>query len=127
MTRILTYIKESDYKDFAINESAFDRIYQLLGTDPNDDTLSCILTDPLDNGMYIGILSSDEYSKDIKYNTEVIHNYIYMLNRLANVNAIRNSLHNIFSWIPGERVLLPEFGSNLRKLLYEGITDYNVE
>ena len=50
-----------------------------------------------------------------------------MISRLVNVNAIKNSLDNIFSWTPGERVLLPEFGTNLRKLLYEGITDFNVE
>ena len=46
---------------------------------------------------------------------------------LADVNAVRNSLHQIFTWVPGERILLPECGSNLRLLLYEGITDYNVE
>ena len=36
-------------------------------------------------------------------------------------------MHNIFTWIPGERILNPEFGSNLRQYLYEGITDYNTE
>ena len=51
----------------------------------------------------------------------------YVINNLKDVVAIQNSLHNIFTWIPGERILLPEFGSNLRKLLYEGITDFNVE
>ena len=51
----------------------------------------------------------------------------FTIDRLVNVNAIRNSLDNIFSWTPGERVLNPEFGTNLRKLLYEGITDFNVE
>ena len=50
-----------------------------------------------------------------------------MISRLVNVNAIKNSLDHIFSGTPGERVLLPEFGTNLRKLLYEGITDFNVE
>ena len=49
------------------------------------------------------------------------------LQKLVNVNAIKNSIHNIFSWTPGERILNPEFGSNLRKLLYEGITDFNQE
>ena len=49
------------------------------------------------------------------------------IDKLVNVNAIRNSLDNIFSWTPGERILNPEFGTNLRKLLYEGITDFNVE
>ena len=51
----------------------------------------------------------------------------FSIGKLVNVNAIRNSLDNIFSWTPGERVLNPEFGTNLRKLLYEGITDFNVE
>lgn len=49
------------------------------------------------------------------------------IDKLVNVNAIKNSLHNIFSWTPGERILNPEFGSKLRKLLYEGITDFNQE
>ena len=51
----------------------------------------------------------------------------WKVDKLVNVNAIRNSLHQIFTWIPGERILNPEFGSNLRKLLYEGITQFNVE
>ena len=53
--------------------------------------------------------------------------YYNKVDKLVNVNAIKNSLHNIFSWTPGERILNPEFGSNLRKLLYEGITDFNQE
>lgn len=47
--------------------------------------------------------------------------------RSANVRAVRNSLRNIFTWIPGERVLLPEFGSKLHTLLYEGITPLTEE
>lgn len=53
--------------------------------------------------------------------------YSNYVDRLVNVNAVKNSLHNIFTWIPGERVLNPEFGSMLRKFLYEGITDFNQE
>ena len=44
------------------------------------------------------------------------------VNKSINVQAIKNSMHNIFTWIPGERILLPEFGSRLYMLLYEGIT-----
>lgn len=47
--------------------------------------------------------------------------------RSVNVRAVRNSLRNIFTWIPGERVLLPEFGSKLHTLLYEGITPVTEE
>ena len=46
----------------------------------------------------------------------------YKVEKSLNVKAIFNSLRNIFTWIPGERILLPEFGSRLRSLLYEGIT-----
>jgi len=46
----------------------------------------------------------------------------YKIDRLINVKAVQNSLANLFSWIPGERVILPEYGSNLRKMLYRGIT-----
>ena len=45
----------------------------------------------------------------------------------VNVQAVRNSLRNIFTWIPGERILLPEFGSQLKMLLYEGITPLTEE
>ncbi len=51
----------------------------------------------------------------------------YKLAKLVNVKAIYNSLHNIFTWNPGERILDPEFGSKLKTYLYEGITDFNVE
>lgn len=49
------------------------------------------------------------------------------LEKEVNVRAVFNSLNNIFSWIPGERILNPEFGSKLRIYLYEGITPENKE
>lgn len=52
---------------------------------------------------------------------------LFKLNSNINVKAVQNSLDNIFSWIPGERILNPEFGNNLYKYLYEGITSYNEE
>ena len=30
-------------------------------------------------------------------------------------------MKNIFTWIPGERILNPEFGSRLKQYLYQGI------
>lgn len=51
----------------------------------------------------------------------------YRIDKKVDVRAVQGSIHNIFTWIPGERILNPEFGSNLRKLLYEGITQFNVE
>lgn len=49
------------------------------------------------------------------------------VSKSVNVYAVKNSMRNIFTWIPGERILLPEFGSNLRSLLYEGITPLTEE
>ena len=51
----------------------------------------------------------------------------FKISKDVNVKAVFNSLHNIFTWIPGENILIPDFGSRLRKMLYEQITDYNVE
>ena len=51
----------------------------------------------------------------------------YTVKQLIDINAVANSLNNIFSWTPGERVLDPEFGTNLRKVLFEGITAQNSE
>ena len=51
----------------------------------------------------------------------------YRIEKNINVKAVQESLHNIFTWIPGERILNPEFGSNLYRYLYAGITDFNTE
>lgn len=52
---------------------------------------------------------------------------LYKVEKSINVKAIFNSLRNIFTWLPGERILLPEFGSKLKSLLYEGITPQTEE
>lgn len=37
-------------------------------------------------------------------------------------NAIKNSLKNILATIPGERFLIPEFGTNLKQYLFSPVT-----
>lgn len=37
------------------------------------------------------------------------------------LSAIKNSIRNIFSWRPGERILNPEFGNTLYEYLYAPI------
>ena len=51
-------------------------------------------------------------------------NYIQ---NLKDVEAVRNAMVNIFTWIPGQRVLDPEFGNLIRGQLYEGITEFTSE
>ena len=40
-------------------------------------------------------------------------------------NAIRNSITNIFLTAPGEKILSPEFGLDLRRHLFEPINEFN--
>lgn len=47
----------------------------------------------------------------------------YKLSKLVNVDAVYNSLRNIFTWQPGERILDPVFGTRLREYLYQGLTE----
>lgn len=51
----------------------------------------------------------------------------YKIAKNINVKAVQQSIHNIFSWLPGERIINPEFGTNLRRFLYEGITSATEE
>ena len=39
------------------------------------------------------------------------------------LNAIRNSLKNLFNTVPGERFLLPEYGSDVRRHVFEPVTE----
>ncbi len=45
----------------------------------------------------------------------------WRVSKLVNVKAVQSSLNNIFTWLPGERILNPEFGSRLKQYLYQGI------
>lgn len=39
------------------------------------------------------------------------------------IEAIQQGIRNIFNWSKGERILIPDFGSNLKIYLHEGITE----
>ena len=41
--------------------------------------------------------------------------------------AIKNSLINIFNTVPGERFLIPEFGSNLKAYLFQPVTKFTAD
>lgn len=72
-----------------------------------------------ENGHYIVLTT---FQKE-----QIVYKNLFKLAKNINVKAVQNSLDNIFSWTPGERILNPEFGNNLYKYLYEGITSYNEE
>lgn len=51
----------------------------------------------------------------------------YKVAKKKDVDAVKGAVRNIFSWNPGERIIEPDFGNTIRRLLYEGITKYNSE
>ena len=61
-----------------------------------------------------------EVYKDISTSSAILREKP-RIQKNINAIAVKDSLKNIFTWIPGERILLPEFGSRLYSLLYEGI------
>ena len=56
-----------------------------------------------------------------------VSNMHFNIGKLVDVDAVKNAVHNIFTWIPGERILDPEFGNKVRTYLYEGITEFSSE
>lgn len=73
-------------------------------------------------------LKSYEYTyADISMEAEVSPNMKMRIAKKKDVDAVKGAVKNIFTWIPGERILIPDFGNTIRKYLYEGITDLNSE
>jgi phage baseplate assembly protein W len=56
---------------------------------------------------------------NIKEQKDIIADY--------DVNAIKNSIFNIFTTIPGQKLLNPIFGLNLLQFLFTGITSPNAK
>lgn len=63
---------------------------------------------------------------DVSMTATTINNKL-AIGKNSDVSAVKNSIRNIFTWIKGERILDPEFGTEISKLLYEPINTYNNE
>lgn len=78
----------------------------------------------------VDALSSAVYASASAYAAKASaeqYKWRYKVSKLVNVNAVKNSLRQIFTWQLGERIINPDFGSDLKKYLYEPITDENQE
>lgn len=51
----------------------------------------------------------------------------FKIEKNVDVLAVKNSIKNIFNWIKGERVLDPNFGTDISKILYDPINSYSSE
>ena len=56
---------------------------------------------------------SDDFNRDIKTSIDI--------------DAIQNGINNMFVFLQGERILLPDFGNSIYKYLYEPVSDFIAE
>ena len=94
--------------------------------EPDDRVHAILNTDPAEDRGRIMFLGKDEQTYE-KAKARLLKKAKYKIATLINIQAIQNSIRNIFTWIPGERILNPEFGSKLPYMLYEGITSQTEE
>ena len=79
------------------------------------------------NSNVLVIFPNNNYFNDMFNYYDNANTSKFTVEKNINVKAIQQSIHNIFTWMPGERILNPEFGNTLHRLLYNGITEYNQE
>ena len=110
----------SDYVKFLKTEHKRDdnRLSHIL----TEENATISISDPYAIISAIAVTVSCGYDDAIDTYNRFMEPYKYRLGKLVNVKAVTNSIHNIFTWTPGERIINPEFGSRLKKYLYEGIT-----
>jgi phage baseplate assembly protein W len=58
------------------------------------------------------------------YNNFNMHPHNKTLARHTNDNAVKRAIRNLVMTSPGERRFQPDFGCNLRRFLFENISDY---
>ena len=92
------------------------------------------LTDIAANDLDNSSLEQGYLYKDLFLDLETSVYYNKQLNKSSvlkdvqgsfDENAIRNSITNIFLTAPGEKILSPEFGLDLRRHLFEAINEFN--
>ena len=127
--RDLSMVSEKSSLDSALSCPNIEDYIKYLKTESDDTDLSAIAVDPsMSDEEVIAklamFLDTDYYVELAKYE-QYLNKSRYKIAKINDVAATKNSLHNIFTWTPGQRILNPNFGSRLESLLYEGITEQN--
>tara|TARA_R100001015_G_C4566127_1_gene125045 strand:+ start:70 stop:558 length:489 start_codon:yes stop_codon:yes gene_type:complete len=92
--------------------------------------LTDISTTKLDNAsLNQGYLFKDlflDLKTSVYYNKQLNKNSVLKdVQGLFDENSIRNSITNIFLTAPGQKILSPEFGLDLRRYLFEPISEFS--
>ena len=70
--------------------------------------------------LFLDLKTSVYYNKQLNKNS-----VLKDVQGVFDENAIRNSITNIFFTAPGQKILSPEFGLDLRRYLFEPISDFS--
>jgi len=70
--------------------------------------------------LFLDLKTSVYYNKQLNKNS-----VLKDIQGVFDENAIRNSITNIFLTTPGQKILSPEFGLDLRRYLFEPISDFS--
>lgn len=69
-----------------------------------------------------------DLSKDYVYDPRLgSKNIIKDINVSYDLEAVKNSLFNLFTTMPGQKILNPVYGLNLMQYIFTGITDDNAQ
>ena len=127
--RDLSMVSEKSSLDSALSCPSIEDYIKYLKTESDDTELSAIAVDPSmsdeDVIAKIAMFLDTDYCIELAKYEQYLNKSRYKISKINDVAATKNSLHNIFTWTPGQRILNPNFGSRLESLLYEGITEQN--
>lgn len=127
--RDISMVSEKASIDSALSCPSIEDYIKYLKKESESTELTAIVVDPslTDEEVLKKLamfMNTDYYTQLAKYE-QYLNRSRYKIAKINDVEATKNSLHNIFTWTPGQRILNPEFGSRLESLLYEGITEQN--
>lgn len=83
---------------------------------------------PKQNSFQIGRQLARSKYKDIDMVSDYNHSLEkYSIGDVVDVEAVKVAMRNLFNFIPGERVLEPNYGNTVLQYLYNGITETTKE
>ena len=69
-----------------------------------------------------------DLSQDVAFNNQLNKNeFLKDIVALYDVEAVKNSVATAFLTAPGDKILTPTYGIDLRRFLFEGIDDFTAE
>lgn len=86
---------------------------------------------PTEKSLSKGFLYKDilfDLKPDVSFNSQLNKNeYLKDVQALFDVEAVKNSIRTCFLTSPGQKILSPTFGIDLRRFLFEPVDDFTAD